>query len=301
MSDTPQSLVVRAVSPNSVGTFGAVVEAIEGAGGRIGEVSIANSSEKQMVRDYTVTADDPQKVVDAVAGVEGVSVDATGRALDRHQGGVLDMKSRTTLTSRDDLSMAYTPGVARVCMAIHHDFDQAWDYTIKGNSVMVVSDGSDVMDLGDIGAEAALPASEAKAFAMRSLAGIDAFPLPVDTSDVDEIVNTIALCSSVFAGVYLHDMKADRAEAVKKGLAERIEIPVLTQAEAETAGGGDDTAAYPGIFRGLLDCRASAVTPAVLDAAKGVAGEGDPLDTSRVGRIADAVVGAATTEGLNRR
>ncbi|MCB0881065.1 MAG: hypothetical protein KDC33_02460 [Thermoleophilia bacterium] len=295
-----QSLVVRAVSPNAPGVFGAVVQAIEGAGGRVGNTSVASYNEKRMVRDYTVTAADPQRVVDAVAGVEGVTVDPEGRALDGHRGGVLDMRSRTSLTTRDDLAMAYTPGVARVCMAIHDDFDQAWDYTIKGNSVMVVTDGSRVMDLGDIGAEAALPAGEAKAFAMRSLAGIDAFPLPVDAKDVDEIVNTVALCSSVFAAVYLHDMAPDRMAAVKTGLESRLDIPVLTQEEAAKAGGGDDVAAAPGILRGLLDCRATKVTPAVLDAAAGVAG-GSPLADGHAGAVADAVVGAATTEGLNRR
>lgn len=295
-----QSLIVRAVSQHTPGVFGAVVQAIEGAGGRVGTTSVAAYSEKRMVRDYTVTAPDPQRVVDAVAAVEGVSVDPVGRALDNHRGGVLDMTSRTSLTTRDDLSMAYTPGVARVCMAIHDDFEQAWDYTVKGNSVMVVTDGSDVMSLGAIGAEAALPAAEAKAFAMRSLAGIDAFPLPVDSGDVGEIVNTVALCSSVFAAVYLHDMAPERMDAVKRGLEARLDIPVLTQAEAATAGGGDDVAAAPGILRGLLDCRAERVTPGILDAAAGVAA-GSPLADGHAGAVADAVVGAATTEGLNRR
>lgn len=295
-----QSLIVRAVTPATVGTFGAVVDAITGAGGRIGDISIAASSTDQTtVRDYMVTAADPQKVLDAVAAVPGVSVDTTARALDRHDGGVIEMKSRAALTSRDDLSMAYSPGVARVCMAIHHDFDQTWDYTIKGNSVMVVTDGSAVMDLGNIGALAALPASEAKAFAMRELAGIDAFPLPVDTHDVDEIVTAVALCSSVFAGIYLHDMEAERREAVATALRDRLEIPVLTDEQARTAGGGDDTAAYPGIFRGLLDGRARGLDDSVLEAAASVSGS--PLDEGHTAAVAAAVQRAAAAAGLNRR
>lgn len=300
MSDTPHRLNLRAVAPNTVGTFGAVVEAIEGAGGTIGEVTIAHNDGKRMVRDYAVSAADPQKVIDAVAAVSGVHVDPAGRALDQRAGGLLDMRSRTALTTRDDLSMAYTPGVARVCMAIHDDFDQAWDYTIKGNSVMVVTDGSDVLDLGDIGAEAALPAAEAKAYAMRRLAGIDGFPLPVDTDRLDEVVEAVALCSSVFAAIYLHDMAPERCASVQADLQARLDIPVLTQEQAAEAGGGDDTAAYPGILRGLLDCRATKVTDGVLAAAKGVIGTSGPLTIGLAADVADAVRVAARAEGVNR-
>lgn len=300
MSDTLRRLNLRAVAPNTVGTFGAVVEAIEGAGGSIGEVTIAHNDGKRMVRDYAVSAADPQKVIDAVAAVTGVQVDPVGRALDQRVGGLLDMRSRTELTTRDDLSMAYTPGVARVCMAIHDDFEQAWDYTIKGNSVMVVTDGSDVLDLGDIGAEAALPASEAKAFTMRSLAGVDGFPLPVDTDRLDEVVEAVALCSSVFAAVYLHDMAPDRLASVQADLQARLDIPVLTDAQAAEAGGGDDTVAYPGILRGLLDCRATKVTDGVLEAATKAAAGHAALDVGLAADVADAVRTAARAEGVNR-
>jgi malate dehydrogenase (oxaloacetate-decarboxylating) len=152
-----------------------------------------------------------------------------------HRGGMVGMQNRAPLTSRDDLSMAYTPGVARVCMAIHHDFEQAWDYTIKGNSVMVVSDGSSVVGQGDLGPEASLPALEAKCAFMRKLAGIDAFPLPVDLRDPAEIAEAVALCSSVFAGIHLSDIAAPRCFEVQRLLDERLDIPVFHEDQQGTA------------------------------------------------------------------
>ena len=152
-----------------------------------------------------------------------------------HAGGKVGMQNRVPVASRDDLSMAYTPGVARVCMAIHHDFEQAWDYTIKGNSVMVVSDGSSVVGQGDLGPEASLPALEAKCAFLRKLAGIDAFPLPVDLRDPAEIAEAVALCSSVFAGIHLSDIAAPRCFEVQRLIDERLDIPVFHDDQQGTA------------------------------------------------------------------
>jgi malate dehydrogenase (oxaloacetate-decarboxylating) len=131
--------------------------------------------------------------------------------------------------------MAYTPGLARVCMAIHHDFEQAWDYTIKGNSVMVVSDGSSVVGQGDLGPEASLPALEAKCAFLRKLAGIDAFPLPVDLRDPAEIAEAVVLISSVFAGIHLSDIAAPRCFEVQRLIDERLDIPVFHDDQQGTA------------------------------------------------------------------
>ena len=172
----------------------------------------------------------------AVEGVEGVRVESVNdRVFLSHLGGKVGMQNRVPVATRDDLSMAYTPGVARVCMAIHHDFDQAWEYTIKGNSVMVVSDGSSVVGQGDLGPEASLPALEAKCAFMHKLAGIDAFPLPVDLRDPAEIAEAVALVSSVFAGIHLSDIAAPRCFEVQRLLDERLDIPVFHEDQQGTA------------------------------------------------------------------
>ena len=192
-----------------------------------------------MTRDISAYADDEahgEAIAAALEAIDGVSVESTvDRVFMSHAGGKVGMQNRVPVASRDDLSMAYTPGVARVCMAIHHDFEQAWDYTIKGNSVMVVSDGSSVVGQGDLGPEASLPALEAKCAFLRKLAGIDAFPLPVDLRDPAEIAEAVALCSSVFAGIHLSDIAAPRCFEVQRLLDERLDIPVFHDDQQGTA------------------------------------------------------------------
>ena len=239
MSHANYSLTFRAVIPAEVGMLGQVMAAIGDAEGQVGGVDIVRSAGGAVTRDITVYARDEahgEAIRAALEAVEGVLVESVNdRVFLSHQGGVVGMQNRAPLTSRDDLSMAYTPGVARVCMAIHHDFEQAWDYTIKGNSVMVVSDGSSVVGQGDLGPEASLPALEAKCAFMRRLAGIDAFPLPVDLREPAEIAEAVALCSSVFAGIHLSDIAAPRCFEVQRLLDERLDIPVFHEDGQGTA------------------------------------------------------------------
>jgi malate dehydrogenase (oxaloacetate-decarboxylating) len=239
MSHANYSLTYRAAIPAQVGMLGRVMAAIGDAEGQVGGVDIVHASKGAVTRDITVYARDEdhgEAIRAALEAVEGVRVESVNdRVFLSHQGGVVGMQNRAPLTSRDDLSMAYTPGVARVCMAIHHDFDQAWDYTIKGNSVMVVSDGSSVVGQGDLGPEASLPALEAKCAFMRRLAGIDAFPLPVDLREPAEIAEAVALCSSVFGGIHLSDIAAPRCFEVQRLLDERLEIPVFHEDGQGTA------------------------------------------------------------------
>ena len=239
MPDINSSLIIRAIVPAATGTFGKVVAAISEAGGRVGGADIVWSTTTTVTRDYQVYVRDGEHgdaVVAAISALAGVRVaSVASRVLIVHEGGAIGMRTRAPIANRDDLSMAYTPGVARVCMAIHHDPDQVWDYTIKANSLMVVSDGSDVLGLGDIGAEASLPACEAKSLFLRNLAGIDAFPLPVNTSDPRRIVDTVALCSSVFAGIHLSDIAAPRCFEIHEALNARLDIPVLHDRQHGTA------------------------------------------------------------------
>lgn len=239
MSHPNYSLTIRAVIPAQVGMLGQVMAAIGDAEGQVGGVDIVRSAKESVTRDITVLARDEahgEAIRAALEAVGGVAVESVNdRVFLSHAGGKVGMQNRVPVATRDDLSMAYTPGVARVCMAIHHDFEQAWDYTIKGNSVMVVSDGSSVVGQGDLGAEASLPALEAKCAFMHKLAGIDAFPLPVDLRDPAEIAEAVALCSSVFAGIHLSDIAAPRCFEVQRLLDERLDIPVFHEDQQGTA------------------------------------------------------------------
>ena len=239
MSQSNYSLTIRANIPAKVGMLGRVMAAIGDAGGQVGGVDIVRSVKDVITRDITVYARDDEhgeSIARALRGVEGVEVESTtDRVFLTHMGGKIGMENRMPVATRDDLSMAYTPGVARVCMAIHHDFDQAWEYTIKGNSVMVVSDGSSVVGQGDLGPEAALPALEAKCAYLNTLAQIDAFPLPVDLRDPAEITEAVVLTSSVFAGIHLSDISAPRCFEIQRLLAERLDIPVFHEDQQGTA------------------------------------------------------------------
>jgi malate dehydrogenase (oxaloacetate-decarboxylating) len=239
MSHANYSLTIRAVIPAKVGMLGQVMAAIGDGGGQVGGVDIVRATKEAVTRDITVYARDEaqgEAIRAALEGIDGVSVESVfDRVFLSHLGGKVGMQNRVPVATRDDLSMAYTPGVARVCMAIHDDFDQAWEYTIKGNSVMVVSDGSSVVGQGDLGPEASLPALEAKCAFMHKLAGIDAFPLPVDLRDPAEIADAVALTSSVFAGIHLSDIAAPRCFEVQRLLDERLDIPVFHEDQQGTA------------------------------------------------------------------
>jgi malate dehydrogenase (oxaloacetate-decarboxylating) len=239
MSQSNYSLTMRVNISSRVGMLGKVLAAIGDAGGQVGGVDIVRSSKDTVTRDITVYAREEthgEEIAAALRAVDGVAVESvTDRVFLSHMGGKVGMENRMPVATRDDLSMAYTPGVARVCMAIHHDFEQAWEYTIKGNSVMVVSDGSSVVGQGDLGPEASLPALEAKCAFLRKLAGIDAFPLPIDLRDPAEIADAVVLTSSVFAGIHLSDISAPRCFEIQRLIAERLDIPVFHEDQAGTA------------------------------------------------------------------
>ncbi|MFN8109074.1 MAG: hypothetical protein U0Y82_04410 [Thermoleophilia bacterium] len=248
MPQTDTSITVRTSMPADPASLGTLAAAVAEAGGTVESVrTVAAGAEH--TRELRVRIRDlahGEAVAAAIAELTGHTLhDTRSAGVAAREGGVLAMRTSIPVTTRDDLAMAYTPGVARVCMAIHHDFDQAWTYTIKANSVMVVSDGSDVPGCGKVSAEASLPACESVALSLRDGAGIDAFPLPVDAESVDEIVNTIAKCSSVFAGVHLTAMAADRAAAVQQGLQAVIDIPVKV--------GGEDSATFASDWRTAID------------------------------------------------
>jgi len=184
------SILIRLEIPTKPGTLGKVASAIGQAGGDIGAVDIIGFLREKIIRDIVVSVANVemgQKVVDEVKKIKGVKVlNVADRTFMVHQGGKIEIKNKIPLGSRDDLSMAYTPGVARVCMAIHEDPNRAYDLTIKKNMVAIVTDGTAVLGLGDIGPEAALPVMEGKAMLFREFGGVDAFPICLNTKDPGE-------------------------------------------------------------------------------------------------------------------
>jgi len=233
------SATLRVRLSDSPGSFARVAKAIGDAGGSLGAIDLVRVDGDEKVRDVTVQASSDehlQAIVDAVRRVDGVEVEhVSDRTFLLHLGGKLEVVPKIPLKTRDDLSMAYTPGVARVCQAIAEDPDSAWNLTIKRNTVAVVSDGTAVLGLGDIGPEAAMPVMEGKAVLFKEFAGVDAFPLCVATTDVDEIVAFCKAIAPTFGGINLEDISAPRCFEIEERLRSELDIPVFHDDQHGTA------------------------------------------------------------------
>jgi len=233
------SATLRVLLPDSPGSFARIAKAIGDAGGLLGAIDLVRVEEHEKVRDVTVQAGSSEHleaIVAAVRAVEGVDVEhVSDRTFLLHLGGKLEVVPRTPLKTRDDLSMAYTPGVARVCQAIAADPDSAWNLTIKKNTVAVVSDGTAVLGLGDIGPEAAMPVMEGKAVLFKEFGEVDAFPLCVPTKDVDEIVAFCKALAPTFGGINLEDISAPRCFEIEQRLRDELDIPVFHDDQHGTA------------------------------------------------------------------
>ncbi len=233
------SLTIRVEIDHRPGMLGKVASAIGAAGGTIGSVDLVALEGGHTLRDITVdTAGDEhgREIVTAVDGVDGATViDSTDRTLRMHLGGKIEQHNKHPLKTRDDLSMAYTPGVARVCMAIHDDRDKAFQYTIKRNTVAVVSDGSAVLGLGDIGPEASMPVMEGKCMLFKEFGGVDAFPIVLNTKDTDTIVATVEAIAPGFGGINLEDISAPRCFEIEERLRAKLDIPVFHDDQHGTA------------------------------------------------------------------
>jgi malate dehydrogenase (oxaloacetate-decarboxylating) len=175
-------------------------------------VDLVEMGRERVIRDITINARDDEhgeEIVHRVQGMAGVRVlNISDRTFLMHLGGKIEVRSKVPIRTRDDLSMAYTPGVARVCRAIREDRQRAFALTIRQNTVAVVTDGSAVLGLGDIGPEAALPVMEGKAMLFKEFAGVDAFPICLGTKDPDKIVDTVKLIAPTFGGINLEDISA---------------------------------------------------------------------------------------------
>jgi malate dehydrogenase (oxaloacetate-decarboxylating) len=233
------SLTIRVEIGNKPGMLGRVAGAIGEAGGVIGAVDIVDFDAGKLVRDITVDAAGPEQwdaITAALDSIDDVSViDTTDRTFLMHLGGKIEQHNKHSLKTRDDLSMAYTPGVARVCMAIADDPEKAFQYTIKRNTVAVVSDGTAVLGLGDIGPRAAMPVMEGKAMLFKEFAGVDAFPICLDTTDPDEIVETVKRIAPGFGGINLEDISGPRCFEIENRLKAELDIPVFHDDQHGTA------------------------------------------------------------------
>ncbi|SFJ76784.1 NAD-dependent malic enzyme [Cellulomonas sp. KH9] len=213
--------------------------AIERSGGIVTALDVTASFHETMTVDVTCATRDTDHAADVVQALDELEGVVVQRVSDRtflmHLGGKLSIESKVPLRNRDDLSMAYTPGVARVCRAIADHPEDARRLTIKRNTIAVVTDGTAVLGLGDIGPLAALPVMEGKAVLFKRFAGIDAFPICLDTTDVDRIVETVVAIAPAFAGINLEDISAPRCFEIERRLRERLDIPVFHDDQHGTA------------------------------------------------------------------
>src|SRR4051812_7713426 len=233
------SIVLRVEIDHRPGMLGLVATAIGEAGGSIGSVDLVAIEGGHTLRDITVeTAGEEHaaKIGEAVDQVEGAKlIEITDRTFQMHVGGKIEQRNKLPVRTRDDLSMAYTPGVARVCTAIARDRDKAFQYTIKRNTVAVVSDGSAVLGLGDIGPEAAMPVMEGKAVLFKEFGGVDAFPICLDTKDPEAIIQTVINIAPAFGGINLEDISAPRCFEIEERLKQTLPIPVFHDDQHGTA------------------------------------------------------------------
>src|ERR671911_162093 len=242
MQQTPSasySLTLRVRLSSRAGSLGELTMAIGRAGGDIGAIDIVTVGNDYIVRDITVSSVSSkhgEQIVEAVRDVDGVELlHVSDPTFLMHLGGKIEVVSKVPLKTRADLSMAYTPGVARICDAIKTDPEKAFTLTIKKNTVAVVTDGTAVLGLGDIGPAAAMPVMEGKAMLFKEFAGVDAFPICLDTKDPDEIVATVKAIAPTFGGINLEDISAPRCFEIETRLKAELDIPVFHDDQHGTA------------------------------------------------------------------
>ncbi|HEY3873381.1 MAG TPA: NAD-dependent malic enzyme [Actinocrinis sp.] len=233
------SITVRLEAPARGNAVSGITKVVEDVGGAVTALDVSGSDSERMRIDVTIaaaSAEHAKLITDAIADFDGIVV---GRISDRvfllHLGGKIEMQSKVPLRNRDDLSMAYTPGVARVCMAIAENPEDARRLTIKRNSIAVVTDGSAVLGLGNIGPKAALPVMEGKAALFKRFAGIDAWPICLDTQDTEEIIAAVKAIAPGFAGINLEDISAPRCFEIERRLRGLLDIPVFHDDQHGTA------------------------------------------------------------------
>ncbi|EDX84469.1 Malic enzyme, NAD binding domain protein [Synechococcus sp. PCC 7335] len=233
------SLTLRIKLPNQVGALTKVIEAIACSGGSLGNIDIVEKSREYTVRDVSADASGTaaaaaiEKAVRSLSDIEVLNT--YDRTFALHKGGKLRVEAKIPLREQDDLAMAYTPGVGRVCVEIANNPESVYDYTIKGNTVAIVSDGSAVLGLGNLGAAGSMPVMEGKAMLFKEFSGLDAFPICLDTQDTEEIIETVKRIAPVFGAINLEDISAPRCFEIEKRLQADLDIPVFHDDQHGTA------------------------------------------------------------------
>jgi malate dehydrogenase (oxaloacetate-decarboxylating) len=232
-------ITIRVEGPSANQPVSALTAVLNSQGASLTALDIVESSFDRVVVDITcdtIDADHADRVAKAISEVPELKVrKVSDRTFLIHLGGKIEVHSKVQIKTRDDLSRAYTPGVARVCQAIAADPTDARRLTIKRNTVAVVTDGSAVLGLGNIGPAAAMPVMEGKAALFKRFANIDAWPVCLDTQDVDEIVRTVQIIAPVYGGINLEDISAPRCFEVERRLREILDIPVFHDDQHGTA------------------------------------------------------------------
>jgi malate dehydrogenase (oxaloacetate-decarboxylating) len=233
------SITVRLEVPAAGSAVSQLTSAVEASGGIVTALDVTASGHERLRIDVTCAAADTSHADDIVKALSAIPDVTVHKVSDRtflmHLGGVIEMQSKHAIRNRDDLSMVYTPGVARISSAIVSNPDDARSLTVKRNAIAVVTDGSAVLGLGNIGPAAALPVMEGKAALFKRFAGIDAWPICLDTQDTDEIVRTVQVIAPVFAGINLEDISAPRCFEIERRLRELLDIPVFHDDQHGTA------------------------------------------------------------------
>ncbi|MCC5641061.1 NAD-dependent malic enzyme [Nostoc sp. CHAB 5844] len=233
------SLTLRLQIPNRIGMLASVTQAIATSGGNLGQIDLIEQTRQESIRDLTVDAastEHAETIVQAIKTLPHIKVvDVYDRTFNLHRGGKISIASRIALRSVSDLAMAYTPGVGRICKAIAANPEEVYHLTIKQNTVAIVTDGSAVLGLGNLGPAAALPVMEGKAMLFKEFAGIDAFPICLATQNTDEIVQAVKQISPVFGGVNLEDIAAPRCFEIEQRLRQELDIPVFHDDQHGTA------------------------------------------------------------------
>jgi malate dehydrogenase (oxaloacetate-decarboxylating) len=233
------SFSLRLKIPNRAGMLAQVTQAIAQAGGNLGDFALISRNRQELIRLVNVdasSADHIQAIVNAVAAVRDVEIlEIRDRTFQIHAGGKISVESKLALNNQDDLAMAYTPGVGRICLEIAEHPDRVFDLTIKGNTVAIVTDGSAVLGLGNLGPAAALPVMEGKALLFKKFADLDAFPICLDTQDTDAIVTAVKQLAPVFGAVNLEDISAPRCFEIEARLRQELDIPVFHDDQHGTA------------------------------------------------------------------
>jgi len=240
LTPTPSySLTIRFQVPNRPGMLASITQVISSLGGNLGQIDLIEQTRHISLREITVDAastEHAETIVEAVKELPDIKVvNVYDRTFNLHRGGKISVESRIPLRGQADLAMAYTPGVGRICSAIAKDPDQVYALTIKQNTVAIVTDGSAVLGLGNLGPEAALPVMEGKAMLFKEFGKIDAFPICLATQDTDEIVETVKRLAPVFGGVNLEDIAAPRCFEIEARLQRELDIPIFHDDQHGTA------------------------------------------------------------------